>query len=116
MQRDVKEGHADMRGDLRGGAEPPVEEVSPKNTVCRERLRVVSYRHARRAQGADPVRFRAAGRSPPRDRDAQGNPQAGLLLAGAVRAGLVPGQGRYSGLGAGFGGHRGGPDFGHFWA
>ena len=33
-----------MSGDRRGGAEPPVEEVSLKITRYRERLRVVSYR------------------------------------------------------------------------
>src|SRR5579859_2711683 len=36
--------HADIGGDRRGGAEPPVEEVSPKIARYRERLRVVSYR------------------------------------------------------------------------
>jgi DDE superfamily endonuclease len=33
-----------MPGDPAAGAEPPVEEVSLKITICRERLRVVSYR------------------------------------------------------------------------
>ena len=36
--------HADISGDRRGDAEPPVEEVSLKITFDRERLRVLSYR------------------------------------------------------------------------
>src|SRR5690348_2406289 len=72
--------HADIRGDHREGAEPPVEEVSLKNIRYRgEAPRGLLSCHARRAQGADLVRFRAAGRPPPPDRHPEGNPQAGLL-------------------------------------
>ena len=93
-----------MGGDRREGAEPPVEEVSLKITRYRgEAPRGLLSCHARRAQGADLVRFRAAGRAPPPDRDAEGNPQAGLLRQALFALAWFRDKGDIPRLGRGFG-------------
>jgi hypothetical protein len=94
--------YPDIRGDRRGDAELPGEEVSPKITVTGRGSAWSPMCQARWARGTDLNRVWPAGRPPP-DRDAEGNPQAGLLPAGGFGRAWFRDKGDIPRLGSGFG-------------